>query len=101
MIRGKTMPCRSARTLIVRQLREALSPEQSAALSCHLAGCAACRAEQVSMRQFAGYLQDRKPSSTPISAPIAAAGWTERLQQARHQPAATHIARPPARLALS
>jgi putative zinc finger protein len=75
------MRCRTARTLITQQLREALSPEQAAALTRHLGRCGGCRAEEAALRQLAARLLRDRPAPVPSVTP-AAAEWTRRYLQA-------------------
>ena len=48
------MRCRTARIVMTRQLREQLPPDQAAALTRHLAGCAACRPERAELHRLRG-----------------------------------------------
>src|SRR5438477_9552472 len=81
------MRCRTARTLITQQLREALPPERAIALTRHLDRCAGCRTEEVALRQLTARLLHDRPSPPPARTPVAA-GWTGRHLQAHPHPRA-------------
>jgi hypothetical protein len=65
------MRCRNAQILLTKQLRETLTPEQSASLAQHVAACPACCVEKVEMEKFTAQLLQAKPSPAPMRASVA------------------------------
>jgi hypothetical protein len=85
------MRCRTARIWMTQHLREALPPEHDAALTRHLSGCPACRAEQEALRHLSARLLERRPAATPTHRPVLPVGWTQRHLQAHPHPGAAPV----------